>query len=114
MSSSAIADINTTNKSRRRSQSTSLLNVAQTLTLVPSPTLLENSFAALRENLKLTALNTLEPVTEASTNTCKDGVGPETLLGENGTHFDTELPETDGDAWRVPDMSMTVGLSLPV
>lgn len=89
-------------KSRRRSQSTLLLNVAQTFTLVPSPALVEDGFAALRENLKLTVFDTLEPVTKASTDTCEDGVGPETLLGENGTHFDTELPETDGDACDCP------------
>jgi len=90
------------NKSWGRSQSTLLLNVAQTLTLVPSPALVEDGFAALRKNLQLTVLDTLEPVTEASTDTCEDGVGPETLLGKNGTHFDTELPETDGDACGCP------------
>ena len=93
---------NQRSKSRRRSHSTLLLDVAQTLTVVPSPTFIEDGFTALRENLELTALNTLEPVTEASTDTCEDGVGPETLLGENRTHFDTELPETDGDACGCP------------
>ena len=86
-------------QSRRGSQSTSLLNLAQTIALVPSPTLVQNGFPALREDLKLTALNTLQPVTEASTNTGEERVDPEGFLGEDRAHFDTELPEADGDAW---------------
>lgn len=85
-------------QSRRGSQSTRLLNLAQTIALIPSPTLVQNSFPTLREDLELTALNTLQPVTEASTDTGEERVDPEGFLGEHRAHFDTELPEADGDA----------------
>ena len=73
----------------------------RTLTLIPSPTLVENGFPTLREQLQLTVLNTLQPVPDAATDACEDGVRPERFLSEDRTHFDTELPKANGDAWRV-------------
>ena len=85
-------------QSRRGSQSTSLLNLAQTIALVPSSTLVQNSLPTLREDLELAGLNTLQPVAKASTDTGEKRVDPEGFLGEHRAHFDTELPEADGDA----------------
>lgn len=81
------------------SQSSTLLSLAQPLPLVSPPTLLEDGFSSLGEHLELSVLNTLKPVAKASTNTGEKGVDPERFLGEDGTHFDSELPKADGNAY---------------
>ena len=80
-------------------KSTGLLNLARcSFPLISPPSLLEDSFPSLCEHLKLSVLNTLHPVAEASTNTSKEGINPEGFLREDGAHFDSELPEPDGNA----------------
>ncbi|KAA8651895.1 BOD1/SHG1 domain-containing protein [Aspergillus tanneri] len=67
--------------------------------LVPSPALLQDRFPALCEDFKLPAFDTLEPVSEAAANSGKKRIYPEGFFGKDRTHFDTELPQSDGDAW---------------
>lgn len=84
---------------RSSSQNTSLLRPRnQTFALIPSSTLLENSLSSLRENLCLSVLNSLQPISEASTDASEEGVDPEGFLAQERAHFDSELPEADGDA----------------
>lgn len=86
---------------RGSSQNTRLLRPRnQTFPLIPSSTLLENGLSSLRENLCLSVLNTLQPITEASTDTGEEGVDPEGFLAQERAHFDSELPEADGNACR--------------
>lgn len=84
---------------RSRSQNTGFLRPRnQTFPLIPSSTLLQNGLSSLGENLCLSVLNTLQPVTEAATDTSEEGVDPEGFFAQKRAHFDSELPKTNGDA----------------
>lgn len=47
----------------------------------------------------MSLFNALDPVSETAADTSEEGVGPEGFFDEERTHFDAELPESDGDAW---------------
>jgi hypothetical protein len=83
----------------RRSQKSGPLGL-RTLPLISPPTLLQNSLSPLRQHVQLPLLNALEPVTEATTHSGEEGVGPKGIPLEHGTHLDAELPKADGDACR--------------
>lgn len=53
----------------------------------------------LCEDFELSLFNALDPVSETAADTSEEGVGPEGFFDEERTHFDAELPESDGDAW---------------
>jgi hypothetical protein len=86
---------------RSRSQDTGFLRLRQeTFPLIASSALLEYSLSSLGKDLLLSALNTLHPITEASTDASEEWVDPEGFFAQKRTHFDTELPEADGDACK--------------
>lgn len=47
----------------------------------------------------MSLFNALNPVSETATDTSEEGVRPEGFFDEERTHFDAELPESDGNAW---------------
>lgn len=53
----------------------------------------------LCEDFELSLFNALNPVSETATDTSEEGVRPEGFFDEERTHFDAELPESDGNAW---------------
>lgn len=92
------SNIESDTSNRLSCQGSTLLSLAQPLTLVSPPALLKDGLSSLCKHLELSVLNTLKPVSEASTNTGEKRIDPEGFLGEDGTHFDSELPKADGNA----------------
>lgn len=63
-----------------------------------SPSLLKKSISGVGKQAQLSGLDALKPVSKGGANAGVEGVCPHCLAGEEGTHFDAELPDADGDA----------------
>lgn len=68
------------------------------LPLCSPPSLIQQSVSRLGQEAHLSVLNAGQPVTEARADAGVHGVCPKGLTGEEGTHFNAELPDTDGNA----------------
>jgi len=47
----------------------------------------------------LIVFDALQPVPEARADAAINRIGPKVLADEEGSHFDAELPEADGNTW---------------
>lgn len=75
-----------------RHSSLSGLSGSSFLAGLPPCALLEKSISPVCQHLELALFDACEPVSEAATDGCVDGVDPEGFLVEERAHFNAELP----------------------